>query len=487
MNYRMVGYLLGIILFIEAALLTVPMLTAWIYGESLLPFLFAALLLLLAAIPALFRKPEENRIYAKEGFVVVGAAWLLLSAFGALPFVFSGAIPNYIDAFFETVSGFTTTGATILTEVESLPKGILLWRSFTHWIGGMGVLVFMLAILPSAGGQAIHLLRAETTGPTKGKLVPKLRQTALILYALYFTLTVLQTILLLIAGLPLFDAVTTAFGTAGTGGFSVRNASIAAYNNPAAEWIVASFMLLFGVNFNMYFLLLLRRIKTVLHNAELRIYLLIAGAATLLIALNTAHLFDGVEPCLRTAFFQVTTIMSTTGFATTDYNLWPDLSKTILVTLMVIGGCAGSTAGGLKVSRVMLVVKNMAREVRHIIKPHSVNVVKQDGEAVSVDTLHHVSNYISIYVSIIIVTTLLLSIDGFGLETNLTATLACVNNIGPGLGMVGPVGNFAAYSYFSKILLSLDMLIGRLEILPMLIFFSPRTWNFKGLRNLRRP
>ena len=478
----MVGYLLGTILLIEAALLIVPMLTALIYGESVLPFVFTILLLLAFALPAKLLRPKDKRIYAKEGFVIVGGAWLLMSAFGALPFIFSATIPNYIDALFETVSGFTTTGSTILTEIESLPKGILFWRSFTHWIGGMGVLVFMMAILPSVGGQAIHLLRAETTGPTKGKLVPKMRNTAMILYGLYFALTVLQAILLVIAKMPLYDAITTALATAGTGGFSVRNGSLADYN-AACQWITAVFMLIFGVNFNIYFLLLVRKLKSAFRNAELRVYLLIAGAATALIAVNTYHLFSNVEECLRTSFFQVTTIMSTTGFATTNYDLfWPDLSKTILVVLMIIGGCAGSTAGGLKVSRVMLVIKNMAREVKRIVRPRSVNVVKQDGEAVPLDTLHHVSNYITIYVFIIIITTLLLSIDGHGLETNLTATLACVNNIGPGLAKVGPAENFAFYSYFSKLLLTMDMLIGRLEILPMLIFFSPAVWNLRGLR-----
>lgn len=477
MNHRMIGYLLGIILLIEAALLTVPMLTALLYGESLLPFAITILLLLAVSLPWLVRKPRETRIYAKEGFVCVAGAWLLLSAFGAIPFLLSGTIPHYIDALFETVSGFTTTGATILTEIESLPRGILFWRSFTHWIGGMGVLVFMLALLPSAGGQAIHLLRAETTGPTKGKLVPKLRQTAIILYLLYFTLTLLQTILLVIAGLPLYDALVTAFATAGTGGFSVMNDSIAGYANPAVEWITAVFMLLFGVNFNLYFFLLVRKFRAALKNEELRVYLLLCAGATGIIALNTWHLFQHAEGCLRSAFFQVTSIMSTTGFATLDYNLWPDLSKTILVFLMLIGACAGSTAGGLKVSRVMILWKSIRREIKHIVKPRSVNAIRMDGEALPVETIHRVSNYIEIYVSIVVVTTLLLSIDGFGLETNLTATLACVNNIGPGLGMVGPVGNFSAFSWFSKLLLTLDMLIGRLEILPMLVLFSPSVWR----------
>ncbi len=477
MNYRMVTSLLGITLLIEAALLIVPMLTALFYAESMLPFLFTILILLAVAVPSVLCKPKNSRMYAKDGFVCVAGAWLLMSMFGALPFVFSGAIPHYIDAFFETVSGFSTTGATILTDIESLPKGILFWRSFTHWIGGMGVLVFMLAILPSAGGQAIHLLRAETTGPTKGKLVPKLRQTAIILYAIYVFLTLLQTVLLRCAGLSLYDSFVTAFATAGTGGFSVKNASIAGYGNPAAEWITAVFMLLFGVNFNLYFFLLVRKLKRILKNEELRAYLLLCAAAVTAIAVNTWHLFQNAETCLRTAFFQVTSIMSTTGFATLDYNNWPDFSKTVLVFLMLIGACAGSTAGGLKISRVLIVIKSMTRSIRHIIKPRSVSAVRMDGEAVSLETVHRVNNYLALYFSIIIGTTLLLSLDGFGLETNLTATLACVNNIGPGLGAVGPIGTFAGFSYFSKLLLSLDMLIGRLEILPMLIFFTPAVWK----------
>ncbi len=478
MNRRMIAYLLSLILLIEAALLTVPMLTAVLYGESVLPFVFTILLLLAVSLPLAVRKPENTRIYARDGFVCVAGSWVLMSAFGALPFLFSGVIPNYIDAFFETVSGFTTTGATIMTKIEIHPRGILLWRSFTHWIGGMGVLVFMIALLPSENGQAIHLLRAETTGPTKGKLVPKVRQTAIILYAIYFFLSVLQTVLLCIAGLSFYDALVTAFATAGTGGFSVMDASIAGYHNPSVEWITATFMLLFGVNFNMYFFLLMHRFREVLKNEELRIYLLLCAGSVTVIALNTMRMFSGAEECLRASFFQVTSIMSTTGFATLDYNsLWPDLSKTVLVFLMLIGACAGSTAGGLKVSRVTMIVKGMVREVRHIVKPRSVNTVRSNGEAVPTETLHRATNYLSIYFSIILITTLLLSIDGFGLETNLTATLACVNNIGPGLGMVGPVGNFSLYSWFSKLLLSLNMLFGRLELMPVLILFSPAAWK----------
>lgn len=477
MNYRMVGYLLGVILLIEAALLAVPMLTALLYGESLFPYLITILILLAVALPITLFKPKNTRIYAKDGFICVAGAWILLSAFGALPFVISGAIPSYIDAFFETVSGFTTTGATVLSEIESLPKGMLFWRSFTHWIGGMGVLVFMLAILPSAGGQAIHLLRAETTGPQKGKLVPKLRQTAIILYAIYFVLTVIQTVLLCISGLPFFDAVTTAFATAGTGGFSVKNASMASYANPAAEWITAVFMLIFGVNFNLYYFLLIRKFKSFFKNEELRAFLLICFAAVAAVAVNTWHLFTEAEDCLRSAFFQVTSIMSTSGFATQDFNLWPDFSKTVLVLLMIVGSCAGSTAGGLKVSRVLLMCKNMLREIKHIVRPRSVNTVRMDGEVVPTETQRRVSNYICFYFTLIVITTLLLSIDGFGLEVNLTSTLTCLNNVGPGLGAVGPTGNFGGFSVFSKLLLSLNMLIGRLEILPMLIFFAPAVWK----------
>lgn len=473
----MIGFVLGRILMTEAALLLLPMGVGALYGESLHPFLIPILALILAGILLGLRRPKQTALYARDGFAVVALAWILMSAFGALPFVLSGDIPSYVDAFFETVSGFTTTGATILGEIESLPKGILFWRSFTHWIGGMGVLVFMLAILPSAGGQAIHLLRAETTGPQKGKLVPKLRQTAMILYGIYFVLTVVQTVLLCISGLSFYDSLVTAFATAGTGGFSVKNASIAGYANPAAEWITAVFMLIFGVNFNLYFFLLVKKFKSFFKSEELRAFLLICLAATAAIAVNTWHLFTEAEDCLRSAFFQVTSILSTAGFSTHDFNLWPDLSKTILVFLMIIGSCAGSTAGGLKVSRVLIVAKNMLREIKQIIRPRSVNTVRLDGEAIPSETLSRVSNYISLYFTLIVITTLLLSIDGFGLEVNITSTLTCINNVGPGLGAVGPTGNFGAFSVFSKLLLSLDMLIGRLEILPMLIFFTPAVWR----------
>ncbi len=477
MNYRMLGYLIGIIMLIEAALLLLPTLVSLIYEESLYPFLITVGVLVLLALPLSARKPKNTRIYAKEGFVCVALAWIVMSLFGALPFVLGGSIPNYINALFETVSGFTTTGASILTEIESLPKGILFWRSFTHFIGGMGVLVFMLAILPSDNGRAMHLLRAEVPGPTKDKLVPKMRQSALILYGIYMALTAVMVIALLCTGMPFYDSLVNAFGTAGTGGFSVKNASIAAYNNPAAEWIMAIFLVLFGVNFNIYFLLLMKRWRTVLKNGELRVYLTICIAATALITVNTVRQYAGVGDAVRGALFQVASIVSTAGFVTVNYDLWPAFSKTVIVLLMLLGACAGSTAGGLKLSRVTILVKNVFREIKHMLHPRSVNVVRMDGAVVPEATLRSATNYLSIYFVFLVVSTLLISIDGFDLETNLTASLACLNNVGPGLGAVGPTGNFAGFSYLSKLWLTFAMLVGRLEFMPMLVLLSPSVWK----------
>ena len=477
MNTRMIAHLLGIILLIEAVLLLFPMAVALIYGESPMPFLLTDGIILALCLPFSLRKPRNNRIYAKDGFVCVAAAWILLGAFGALPFVFSGAIPNYISAFFETVSGLTTTGASILTEIESLPRGILFWRSFTHWIGGMGVLVFMLAILPLAGGQTMHLMRAEVPGPTKGKLVPKMRSTAMILYGIYIALTVILAILLVLCRMPLYDSVVNALATAGTGGFSVLNNSIAGYNNPAAEWVLAIFMILFGINFNLYYFVLIRRWREAVKNEELHVFLIMVLLSTAVIAVNTWKLFEGAEVCIRTAFFQVTSIISTAGYSTVNYDLWPELSKTVIILLTLTGACAGSTAGGLKLSRVIILVKSTFREIRHVLRPRSVNVVRLDGEAVSDETVRSATSYLALYLILFVLTVLLLSIDGYSLETNLTATLACINNVGPGLKEVGPAGNFSCYSLFSQALLTLNMLLGRLEIIPMLILLSPYSWK----------
>ena len=472
----MIGYLLSIIMLLEAAFMTLPMITAVCYGESILPFLYTIGILVALALPSMIFKPKNKQIFAKEGFVCVAASWIVLSAFGALPFVFSGAIPSYIDAFFETVSGFTTTGATILGEIESLGRGILFWRSFTHWIGGMGVLVFMLAILPSDDGRAIHLLRAEVPGPTKGKLVPKLKQTALILYLIYMALTIIEIIALLIVRLPLYDSIVTAFATAGTGGFSVMNDSIAGYANPAAEWVIAIFMLIFSINFNLYFFILLGKVRDVLANEELRAFLAIVFLATVAIVINTWQMFAHASDGIRAAFFQVTSIISTAGFATEHYELWPALSQTILVLLMITGACAGSTAGGFKISRILLVFKNVFREIKQALRPRSINRVRMDGEVVPNETIHTASGYLAIYLFITLISLLLVSFDGYSLETNITATISCVNNVGPALGSVTPFGNFGDFSIFSKVIFSLDMLFGRLEIIPMIILFSPSTW-----------
>ena len=474
----MLGYLFGVLLLIEAAMLLLPLAVAIVYRESILPYLLTIAALSAVGIPLLFTRPKtDRRLYAREGFVCAAGSWILLSLFGALPFVLSGAIPNYIDAVFETVSGLTTTGATILTEIESLPKGILFWRSFTHWVGGMGVLMFMLAILPADNRRAMHLLRAEVPGPQKGKIVPKLQRTALILYGIYLLLTLAEIGALLLADMPLYDAVVNSLATAGTGGFAVKNASIAGYGSAAAEWIIAVFMLLFGINFNLYFFLLCGQIRTVLKSEELRAYLGIVLVSTAVIAANTFSLIGNLSDTVRTAFFQVTSIISTTGYATVNYDTWPMLSKMILLLLTVTGACAGSTAGGLKLSRILILMKNSIREIRQALRPRSVNVTRLDGCILPEDTVRTTINYFSVYALIFLLGSLLISVDGFSVETTLTASLTCLNNVGPGLGVVGPAGNFAAFSAFSKIILTLEMLIGRLEIYPLLIFLSPSTWR----------
>ena len=477
MNYRMTGRLLGYVLMLEAALLLLPFLTAIVYRESILPFLFTMLILCAISAPAIFwMKPRNKRIFAKEGFVVVALSWILLSLFGALPFVFSGAIPHYIDALFETVSGFTTTGATIMPDLDAAPRSILMWRAFTHWIGGMGVLVFVMALIPSDGGRNIHLLRAEVPGPTKGKLVPRLRQTSLILYSIYFVLTVIELLALLVAKLPFYDALITAFSTAGTGGFGVLNTSIAGYNSPAVEWIVAIFMLLFGVNFSVIYLVLLRKFRDIFKNSELRVYLLLAIGATTAIAINTFSLYETAGEAIRTAFFTVTSTMSTTGFVVFDYGTWPGFSKALIILLMIVGASAGSTAGGMKVSRVMILLKNMVREFKHMLRPNSVNRVKMDGDTLEEETVRSASNYLIMYAFAMVISFIFISIDGMTIETNLTAVLSCINNVGPVMGTITPFGNLAEYSAFSKIILSLDMLFGRLEFLPMFILFNPATY-----------
>lgn len=476
MNYRVISYILGWVLAIEGLFLAVSAAVGGMYGErAALSFLYAALICAALGLPAILKKPRRMAFFMKEGFVTVALCWIVLSIFGALPFVFSGEIPRFTDALFETVSGFTTTGASVVPDVEVLSHCTLFWRSFTHWIGGMGVLVFLLAILPLAGGSQMYLMQAESPGPSVGKLVPKTRHTALILYALYILLSIVEFILLLGGGMTVFDAVTTTFGTAGTGGFGIRNSSIADFS-PYVQWVVAVFMMLFGINFNLYFLVLIGRGRQALKSEELRTYLGVIAAATLLIVLNTRAAGVRLSETVRHAFFQVSSIITTTGFATCDFDLWPSLSKCVLVLLMLIGACAGSTGGGIKISRVLILIKRAGEELHKFIFPNSVTKIRLEKKILDREVVHTTSAFLIVYVFIFAISTLLVSAEGHDLETCFTAVAATFNNIGPGLSVVGPTRNFGFFSDFTKYVLIFDMLAGRLELFPMLILFSPRTW-----------
>ena len=476
MNYRVISYILGWVLGLEALFLTVSAAVGGLYGErTALSFLYAALICAALGIPAVVRKPRRMTFFMKEGFVTVALCWIVFSIFGALPFVFSGEIPHFTDALFETVSGFTTTGASVVPDVEALSHCTLFWRSFTHWIGGMGVLVFLLAILPLAGGSQMYLMQAESPGPSVGKLVPKTRHTALILYSLYILLSIVEFVFLLCGGMSAFDAVNTTFATAGTGGFGIRNSSMADFS-PYIQWVVAVFMMLFGINFNLYFLVLVGRGRQALKSEELRTYLGVIAAATLLIVLNTRAAGVRLGDTVRHAFFQVSSIITTTGFATCDSDLWPSLSKCVLVLLMLIGACAGSTGGGIKISRVLILIKRAGEELHKFIFPNSVTKIRLEKKILDREVIHTTSAFLIVYVFIFAVSTLLVSAEGHDLETCFTAVAATFNNIGPGLSGVGPTRNFGFFSDFTKYVLIFDMLAGRLELFPMLILFSPRTW-----------
>ncbi len=478
MNLKMVFYLLGWILNVEAVLMLLPCATAFIYRESAgFSFVWVALGMLLLGIMLTVRKPKKKTFYAKEGFVVVALGWIILSIAGALPFVISGEIPSFTDALFETVSGFTTTGASILTDVDSLSRCMLMWRSFTHWIGGMGVLVFMLAILPMVGGgQTIHLLRAESPGPIVSKLVPKLRDSASLLYIIYVMMTLVQLLLLIVTKMPLFDAITISFGTAGTGGFAVHTDGMASYS-VAHQTIITIFMILFGVNFNVYFLLLMRKPKEIFKNEEVRCYFIIIGLAILFITLNIRDLYPTAAEAFRQAAFQVASIITTTGFATADFNLWPLFSQMVLVLLMFIGACAGSTGGGIKVSRILVSGKAVRKELFRFIHPKTVRVLKLDGKKVEHETLRNINIYLFAYALIFTASILLVSLDNLDFSSTFTAVTATFNNIGPGLGAVGPMSNYSALSDLSKYVMIFDMLAGRLEVFPLLLLFVPTTWK----------
>lgn len=482
MNVKSISRTVGLILLITGIFQLFPLLIAVIDHEprNILAYIESLCLILLVGSALLLFSRGGNRMFsAQEGFAATGLSWIFMSAFGALPFFLSGQIPSYVDAFFEMVSGFTTTGASILTDVEALSRCNLFWRSFSHWLGGMGVLVFLLAVVPGArknGGTGIYLMRAESPGPSVDKLTPHLRQTAMILYGIYILLTALCIVCLLLGGMPVFDSFCIAFGTAGTGGFAIKNSSMGGYSC-FLQTVVTVFMFLFGVNFSLYYMLLLRKFKAVFKNEELRLYFGIAAGSIVLIAINISRMYNTVYESVHHAAFQVVSIMTTTGYGTVDFEQWPAFSKAILLSLMFIGASAGSTGGGLKVSRVLLLMKSIRRTIRKVLHPRRVQPVYMDGRAVSEEVCDNVNAYLAIYCVILVLSFAIISVDGFSIGTNFSAVASCFNNIGPGFELVGATQNFSIYSDLSKIILSLDMLLGRLEIFPLLLLLSPDTWS----------
>ena len=477
MNFGFITYIIGWILNFQGLFLLVPCIISMIYNEKS-GFAFIISSIISFAVGFLFtrKKPKNRSFYAKEGFISVALGWIALSVSGALPFIISGEIPNIFNALFESISGYTTTGATILSDVESLSKCLLFWRSFTHWIGGMGVLVFVLCILPLADGNNMHLMRAESPGPSVGKLVPKVKSTAMILYGIYTALTIIECILLLFGKMSLFDAVTTSLATAGTGGFGIKNNSMADYSMYIQN-VVAIFMFIFGVNFNIYFLFLIRKPKEVLQSEELRTYLGIVLISTLIIGINISGSLSSIWVGIQQAFFQVSSIITTTGFSTVDFNTWPEVSKFILVGLMFIGGCAGSTCGGIKISRIIIAWKNLKNEISSFVHPKRVQIIRLEGRKVGSDVVKSVNAYLVLYLILFVVSVFLISIENGSFETNFTAIAATLNNIGPGLDGVGPMENFGAFNPLSKCVFMFGMLAGRLELIPMIILFSPWVWK----------
>lgn len=477
MNYSIIIYILGWILKFQAVFMALPLITSLIYQETdAVSFVITIVLCLLAGIPMTLRRPKNQVFHTKEGFVTVALSWIVLSITGALPFLFSGSITHPIDAIFETVSGFTTTGASILSDVEALSHGILFWRSFTHWIGGMGVLVFLLCLLPLTGGYHMSLMKAESPGPSVSKLVPKVRSTAKILYGIYFALTLLEIVFLLLGDMPLFDTLCTAFGTAGTGGFGIKNSSIGGYST-YIQVVVTIFMILFGINFSIYYLILSKKLIQALKIEELRYYLGIILVSILVIAFNTKDLFGSIWQALQQSAFQAASIITTTGFATTDFNAWPEVSRIILIILMFVGACAGSTGGGIKISRFIILFKSIAKELHLYIHPNAVKKIKMDEKPIPHEVVRSTNIFMSVYVLIFAFSVLIIGFNDYDLTTNFTAVAATLNNIGPGLELVGPTGNFGLFSPLSKCVLIFDMLAGRLEIFPLLLLFVKDTWK----------
>nr|WP_297573166.1 TrkH family potassium uptake protein [uncultured Peptostreptococcus sp.] len=480
MNYEMMAYVLMNIAKVEGFLMFIPTIVSLVYGEKDVAIRIFEIAVVLVLVGKIFtiKKPSKSELFIKDGLLIVGLAWIIFSVIGAMPYYLTGSITSIVDAFFETVSGFTTTGSTILTDIESLPMGILFWRSFTHWIGGMGVLVFVMAIIPLSGGNTMNIMKAEVPGPTVDKLVPKTKQTAKILYLIYIAMTALEVILLMLGGMPFIDSLTNSFSTAGTGGFCMKADSIGFYDSAYIDGVVTVFMILFGINFNLFYLVLLKNFKRIFKSEELRTYIKIIAVAIALITWNIHGMYGGVLKSFRYASFQVATIITTTGFMTADFNLWPTFSKAILLSLMIIGACAGSTGGGVKVSRVLITFKYIKSEIKKVIQPRSISNITMDEKLIDDTMTKNISAYLLIYLVIMAVSFILITLNEFDIETSLTSVVTCLNNVGPGLGnLVGPTGNFSTFSPFSKLVLTLDMLLGRLEIFPILFLFSPRIFK----------
>ena len=477
MNRRMILYMVGTVVKIEAALLVLPLIVSLAYNEVCSKAFLISIVIALAVGFALtlISRPGNKVIYAKEGFVIVSLAWVALSVVGALPFYISGEIPSFVDAFFETVSGFSTTGASVLTDVEEISKGLLFWRSFTHWIGGMGVLVFVMAVIPKVSDRNIHILRAEAPGPVVGKIVPKMKQTARILYIIYVVLTIVTFVFLMAGGMSLFDSMVHALGTAGIRGFGIKTDSVGSYS-PYIQWVLTVAMLIFGVNFNLYYFILIRKYKTALRNEEFITYIVMVLISTVAIAVNIAPMYNTISESLRHSAFQVASMISTTAFSTVDFNRWPGFSKTLLLILMLSGGCAGSTAGGFKVSRIVLLLKTIKRELQKFIHPRAVSTIRLDGKRVPETAITSLHSYFAMYVALCVLVVVLLGMDKFGLERNLSVAVSCLNNIGPGVGAASEITCYAMYSPLSKFVLCFAMLLGRLEIIPIVLTFSPSTW-----------
>lgn len=479
MNYKMIRYIIGMILMAESVFMILPLIVSVIYGEFdvIMPFVYSIMATFCVAAFFGLKKPKNDLVFARESYIAVAAGWIFVSFFGAMPFYLSGSIPSLIDAFFETVSGFTTTGATILEDVEILPKGILFWRAFTHWIGGMGIIMFLLMLTQFSEGHSLYIMRAEVPGPTVGKIAPKSSSNALILYGIYSGLTVIEAVLLLFGGIGVFDAVTTAMSTAGTGGFSVRNAGIADYGSAYVEWVVGFFMIVFGVNFNLYYLMFLRRFKIVFKSEELRVFLAIVAVSTVIMGINATEYYGDFGVAIRKAFFQTGAIISTTGFGGVEFMNWPMLCHSVILVLLFTGACAGSTAGGIKISRIIMMFKMLRKESHRLAHPHEITTIKFEGKIVDKETRSFIMVYISAFFAILAVASIVIMMMGHDYETSFSAVLSCFNNVGPALGEVGHGGVYNMFGGIEKLFLSLLMLTGRLEIFPMLILFMPSTWR----------